>query len=184
MTLFVPKSPDYVESNDNEKRYGMVRLHGCATAFSLYSTPVILLSQRDRINSGRLGKLSPHTYFDIFSSLQTPTTKTQISWSFHLPQSLPLFLSFPRHRPLASCVVRLISILYKYNTGTKKHIFSRRTRCTFILIYGHLWNSTPLLIILKDLKCEYRLIDWALRLYLNTRKALMASLAVVPSSTQ
>ena len=28
MALFVPKSPDYVESNDNEKRYGMVWLHG------------------------------------------------------------------------------------------------------------------------------------------------------------
>ena len=168
MRLLVAKSPDYVEANDNEKRYGMVRLHGCATAFSPHSSYTFVSKGSYKFWS-TWEALPKHTSFDILSSLQTPTTKTKISWSSHLPQSLPLFLSFPRHRPLVSCIVRLISILYKSNTGTKKHIFwRRRTRCTFILIYGHLCNSTTLLIILKHLKCEYRLIDWALWLYLNT----------------
>ena len=38
----------------------MVRLHGCATAFSPHSAPARSLSQRDHINSGRLEKLSKH----------------------------------------------------------------------------------------------------------------------------
>ena len=42
------------------KGYGMVRLHGCATAFSSHSAPARSLSQRDHINSGRLEKLSKH----------------------------------------------------------------------------------------------------------------------------
>ena len=171
MPFIFPKSLDCVEFNDNEKRYGMVRPTAVSPHCATQHRCDIFISKGSYKFWSTRGALSkrrhPLTSFRIYKSLLPQIENHEV---------LPCLNGFPRRNGLpgigrwclALCVLSQ-SFTNLTLLGAKKNIFCRRwTRCTFMWIYGHICSSIHLLIILKDLKCEFRLIDWLPRLYLKT----------------